>query len=330
MSAAPDRYLIVSCDGGGIRGLITARLLQQIQTQFPNFLPQVQLYAGTSTGSLIALGLASGLGPETMVQIYQNEGATIFGDPALESYFNPKYGNTGLQSVLNRFLPQPQQLLSELKRSVLVCTFQLDNPQQQTWSQLVLHNLPNSNTAAHSTVIDSALCSSAAPTYFPPYRHPVYGYCIDGGVVANNPATLALAMVLDPDLSNIPLENIWMLSLGTGKSLDRIPNSVVDNTGPGSYGVINWMWPFSSGSTPAFPLLTALLDGDVTIDTYQCQQILGPRFIRADITLTEVIALDDYEAVGKLNALVDTYIGKDGSPDPNWLDVTNWVSKNFT
>ena len=50
--------LIVSCDGGGIRGLIVALLLQQLNSEYPDFLGRTYLHAGTSTGGIISLAMA--------------------------------------------------------------------------------------------------------------------------------------------------------------------------------------------------------------------------------------------------------------------------------
>ena len=65
-------YNIIACDGGGIRGLITAMLLNDLVSNPPsgatsNILNNVSLFAGTSTGGIIAIGLASGLTPSTVV-----------------------------------------------------------------------------------------------------------------------------------------------------------------------------------------------------------------------------------------------------------------------
>ena len=49
-----SNFLILSCDGGGIRGLITAMIIQELDKQIP-FLNQIDLFAGTSTGGIIAL-----------------------------------------------------------------------------------------------------------------------------------------------------------------------------------------------------------------------------------------------------------------------------------
>ncbi len=67
MSATQDRYLVISCDGGGIRGLMTALLLRDLSQ---DVLDRVHLYAGNSTGSYIALGLASGISIDQLTEYY--------------------------------------------------------------------------------------------------------------------------------------------------------------------------------------------------------------------------------------------------------------------
>ena len=54
------RYRIMTFDGGGVRGSLMATLVKRLVDQFPKLLEQVDLFAGTSTGSVVALTLASG------------------------------------------------------------------------------------------------------------------------------------------------------------------------------------------------------------------------------------------------------------------------------
>jgi patatin-like phospholipase/acyl hydrolase len=57
-------YRILSLDGGGIRGVLTASLLERLEEKQPGFLTMVDLFAGTSTGGILALALASGMTAE--------------------------------------------------------------------------------------------------------------------------------------------------------------------------------------------------------------------------------------------------------------------------
>src|SRR6478736_643543 len=65
-------FNVLTCDGGGIRGVITARLLQALDR---SVLDNIDLFAGTSTGSIIALGLASGVPIDTIVELYSSQNA---------------------------------------------------------------------------------------------------------------------------------------------------------------------------------------------------------------------------------------------------------------
>src|ERR1035437_4195626 len=80
------KYRIVSIDGGGIRGLITTILLQRnVKTPgFENFLKSIDLLAGTSTGGLLALGIAYGLDLSQIREFYVKKGPKIFDDSWLD------------------------------------------------------------------------------------------------------------------------------------------------------------------------------------------------------------------------------------------------------
>ena len=59
-------YRILSCDGGGIRGVITAKLLQALD---PSVIKNIDLFAGTSTGANLVAAIALGrrLGPDATI-----------------------------------------------------------------------------------------------------------------------------------------------------------------------------------------------------------------------------------------------------------------------
>ena len=74
-------YLILSCDGGGIRGYLSSLLLQQLDKDLKIFGTNnwnVDFYAGTSTGGLIALALAQGQSIDSIVNLYATKAPQIF------------------------------------------------------------------------------------------------------------------------------------------------------------------------------------------------------------------------------------------------------------
>jgi uncharacterized protein len=123
------------------------------------------------------------------------------------------------------------------KHHVLVTSFQLDDQKLSDWYPHFFHNYPNSPYLDLS-VVDCALRSAAAPTIFPSHQ----GY-IDGGMMANNPSTAAIAFALGHHGSELALADISLLSVGTGLS----PSIVKTNTS--HWGVVQWLVnPFRSPS----------------------------------------------------------------------------------
>ncbi len=76
------KYRILSLDGGGLRGLITVRLLQQLDQspETKGWLEQVDLIASTSTGGILALGVASNKTLDEIANIFLEQGPKIFDD----------------------------------------------------------------------------------------------------------------------------------------------------------------------------------------------------------------------------------------------------------
>lgn len=381
-TASTLKYLILACDGGGIRGLITALLLQDISNNHPDFLKQTYLFAGTSTGGIISLALACNVSADELVKLYKDDGKQIFtqstcmsgspsfdkaainlptGDLSAESWwdfilthineiFCTWYSNTGLRKAIEEKLgAAASATLKSLvppapanPQYVLVNTMQLCNSSNSSnvWEQLQLTNLPNisDNDSEDTLVIDAAMSTSAAPIYFPPHSHPTYGYCADGGLFANNPGTIALTTLIE---SGVALENIWMLSLSTGNTLNCYPPSIIDSVGTGSCGPLFWFWPESQPDpakagqpyTPSVPLMEAFFDGTSQIDAYQCTQLLRStppspiRFKRANVPLSKPIALDDYsaDAIKAMEDSTNNYL----QTSAEWADIKTWITNNF-
>ncbi|MBM4155926.1 MAG: hypothetical protein FJ221_13005, partial [Lentisphaerae bacterium] len=78
-------HRILSFDGGGIRGLLTVILLERLEREVQGWIDRADLLAGTSTGALIALGLARGMSPTEVRELYERHGREIFHDTWLDN-----------------------------------------------------------------------------------------------------------------------------------------------------------------------------------------------------------------------------------------------------
>jgi len=297
-------YRILSLDGGGIRGLYTAVLLERLSEEVPGFLDRVHLLGGTSTGGLIALGLASGLIPSELVTLYRDNAGVIFDDSWLDNLKDlgrlcgAEYDYKNLKKVLKALLGATKKL-KQLNKRIVVPTFDLDNEARggavRTWKPKFFHNFPGPTSDGNELVVDVAVRTSAAPTYFPSYQ----GY-IDGGVVANNPSMAALAQALDAKTGKQRLADVRLLSLGTGLNPTYIRGQRLD------WGYAQW----------AKPLLTLMIDGMLGVADYQCARLLGGRYHRLDPALPKPVGLNDWR---KTNDLIKYAEQVDIAETVGWL-----------
>ncbi|GBF34467.1 patatin-like protein [Desulfocucumis palustris] len=295
------KYRIMAFDGGGIRGALTAGLLKRLDDIFPGLIKNTHFFAGTSTGSFIALGLAAGVTPGRLAELYSEKNGEYIFSPRYLELFRPKYDNGNLKELLCSIF-SCELKLKDLEKKVLIPSFRVTGP--LNWSAVFFNNFPNSDTLEEK-VIDVALSSSAAPVYFPSYR----GY-IDGGVAANNPSTAAIALAGDVLAGNQKLDRIYLLSLGTGFCPLKID---ADTTG---WGALEW----ALYTKPPLPLLSLMFDGLVEVDAKFSSQLLGPRYYRVNPLLPKPIPLDDYQGIAELKSLAGDM---DISPLVHWIE-NNW------
>ena len=302
------RFRILTFDGGGIRGLITTILLQRLSSdkRLSGWLDSVDLLAGTSTGGLIALGLAHGLDLQQIRNLYETKGPKVFDDTWLDDLVDlgqiagAQYDNKNLERELKSLFGQTT--LAQLQKTVLITAFDLDNespdPTRQTWKPKIFHNFPGADSDGKELAYKVGLYTSAVPTYFPF----VDGY-IDGGVYANNPSMCALAQTQDNRIASRPaLSEVVLLSLGTGASLVYIPGKRLD------WGYAQW----------AKPLVSLVLDGVSGIADYQRQKILGERYHRLTPAFPPGVSFP-LDAVKQIPNMIKFTEGVDLSAAAKWL-----------
>lgn len=324
-------FNLLCCDGGGIRGIITAMLIADLDKNF-NVIARSNGFAGTSTGGLIALALANGVDIGTIQNVYLTDGSTIFTEngwlPAAGStearakellgsgpgFLECEYTSSGLLSVAEGLLGT--STLADASRFVAVNSAQLWNG--TSWMAQTLSNAAD-NPFAGVAMVDAALATSAAPTYFPPHEIAGFGYFADGGVFANNPTMAAVAELCRTGYNP---GDILVLSLGTGISASGIPSAAVGN--PLDWGTTKWMWPETSEGVPGMALMNLMFDATQQAATVQAEQFLGGNIVRGNVTLPAPYPLDDYQDIQQLVDLTNAYIESSA-----WQQVSDWVGANW-
>lgn len=265
------RVNILSIDGGGIRGIIPAMILAEIERrlQMP-IAEQFHLIAGTSTGGILALGLtkpdAQGKPQYTahdLVALYETEGARIFSRSvwhrlhAVGNIAEEKYPSEGIEQVLDEYFGEAR--LKDVVTDVLITSYEIER--RIPWFFKSRKAKANDEYDFPMKVV--ARATSAAPTYFEPLKVEAsdqsdYYALIDGGVFANNPALCGFveAQTMFPQA-----EDILLVSLGTGQLTRRIPYDEARG-----WGLARW----------AQPLLNVVFHGvSATVD-YHLRHLLPP------------------------------------------------------
>ena len=213
---ATPPFQILCLSGGGYRGLYTASLLEELEAKAEKPLAQVfDLIAGTSIGGILAIGLAAQVPAKTLRSSFETNGAAIFPRfhkirgrrifPRLGvGMLRSRYNVDGLRATIEAVLANApdKKVLGDLKAKVLIASVDVTNNAPKLFGVGV--------SESSTPLLEVALATSAAPTYFPEHRFGTSIY-VDGGLIANAPDVIALIHVLKREAA----EQIQMLSIGT-------------------------------------------------------------------------------------------------------------------
>lgn len=230
---AEKPFKILSIDGGGIKGLYSASVLAKIEEKFKRKSGECfDMICGTSTGGLIALGIASGQSAQSLADMYFLKGKDIF--PTYENkilrklnrgfihtltqtFFYGKYSNKRLKGILEETYGKTK--LGELDNLICVPSFNLVSGMPRVFKYP--HKEGGFFMDGEIPVVEAALATSAAPTYFPIHEYNDFLY-IDGGVWANNPSLCGLLESLkyfvgdDKEYSHVELLSVSSVYQPTG------------------------------------------------------------------------------------------------------------------
>ncbi len=275
------KNVAIAIDGGGIRGVIVTKALSLLEEELGKPVHEIfRLVAGTSTGSIISAGIASGLTASQLHQLYTSLGETIF-KKSWRTFFWPltrfRFPHEPLAKALQDHLGNKKMgdfWTANPATDVVITTFDL-------LANKTCFIKPWKREYKYWPVIRAVLASSSIPTYFPV----VAGRYVDGGVGSYaDPCYLAAyeaQFCLKWDLKETTL-----ISLGTG----RDPKTVKPGQ-PGRFLAWEWLTP----TLDAF--LTSADDQQVhLVETF----FPDLDFRRFQVDLTEAIPLDDPLQIPKL------------------------------
>ena len=222
-----EEFRILSIDGGGIRGILPAAILAECERRFldgRSAAGHFDLITGTSTGGIIALGLAAGLSANDVLSRYLEEGRTVFprvsrrypirralqsGWLWLKAWFVVRYDSAALARLLDDILGDRR--FGEARVRLVIPSFD----QHHEVNVFKTPHHPDYRLDWKETMVSVARATSAAPTYLPMFALGERRFG-DGGLWANNPIMLSLVDALA--CHEVDRHAVRILSLGCGSA----------------------------------------------------------------------------------------------------------------
>jgi hypothetical protein len=200
-------FNILSIDGGGIRGIVPAMILAEIERRTGRRIAEMfDLIAGTSTGGILALGLTVPDAPESgkpryeasqLVSFYEDDGKEIFQSfwrnvVSLHGLVEERYPSQPIERVLRKYLGAETKL-SEALTDVLITSYEIETCRPFFFTRRKAR--ASRGGRFDPRMWEVARATTAAPAYFPPYQMKRSRLApltfIDAGIFVNNPTLCA-------------------------------------------------------------------------------------------------------------------------------------------
>lgn len=230
-------FRILSIDGGGIRGLLPAKVLAELEARYCDGRPigtYFDLIAGTSTGGIIALGLATERPADLILKLYVDHGSQIFPKPRWD-LLSVRRGLRWLRGLRHyAYNPAPlKQCLTKIFQDEILgsATRRLCIPSFDGFTEVYIFKTPHHSDYRkdwRDTLVTAAMATAAAPTFFPVYQDKGR-YFADGGVWAGNPVMIGVVDALA--CYKIDRRQVHVLSLGSGDTEMQITRKQIVSGG---------------------------------------------------------------------------------------------------
>ena len=325
---------ILSIDGGGIRGIIPLACLVELEKIHRKPCREIfDMVAGTSTGALIAAGIALGISARGLLALYRELAKHAFQrlpwHQILFNLGNHRYSNTFIAKTLDEI--GADRPLNSLIVDVLITAKNLGTSRTDFFAK---DGPGNASRWGTMTLKDAVLASIAAPTYFPAHSAEVLGHehtWVDGGVgVSGNPVYHAAVEAIHYSAGLYPSGDTLMLSFGTG----RRPHPIDAQ----SASILKWgIWVLAETMEDAGEWQTYVTrreyEWTARIDLRRYQLDLTPSIMRElgvavpeRVDVTE-IGLDAVWAAGLLEDIGRAFAAKIDFNDPDGLELETQPSK---
>jgi uncharacterized protein len=296
-----NRFQILALSGGGYRGLFSARVLELMEQQYGGHVAdRFDLITGTSIGGILALALAVRIPAANLTNIFVKHGAEIFQSRGLGSgWFGAKYDNRNLKALLARKEYLGERLLGESRSRLAIPAVNYTTGAPQ------LFKTPHHKNFGRDyclPMVEVAMATSAAPTYFPIYEMNSQQY-VDGGLVANAPGLLAVHEARE--FLGQDHDDVHVLAIGTVTSqVTADPNKTRDQ------GRVRW----------ADSIFELTISAQESISKSMLAHVLGDRYLDVDVLVTEAqsasVGLDKTDEaattvlIGRANHVAQQFFGR--------------------
>lgn len=275
---------VLSIDGGGIRGLIPAIILDCLETELQKLdgedariADYFDMIAGTSTGGLITAMLTAPneekrplFTAKAIKKFYLQKCPKIFPQDSCSSltkfvknFFAPLYDGKYLHDCIRKKLPNIR--LEDTLTNVAIPTFDISTLQPTIFSSYKMKKKPYLN----ALLSDICIGTSAAPTYLPPHHFETTDdngekhefNLVDGGVAANNPTLIAMGEIAKELIhknnafhapQSLEYNKFLVISIGTGECKKKWNYNPDDAS---KWGLLKW-WYNANGSVPLLDIFT--------------------------------------------------------------------------
>lgn len=270
------KYKILSIDGGGIRGILPAMILQEMEKRLRERLGKptariadyFDMIAGTSAGGMLACSMLYKHDGKKMdcskaVELFESGGPIIFKKTCfnqIRRVFDSMYPAKNIESVLAEIFGSSQ--LSESDTEGLITAYDITNREAVLFDTDSAKRNPNRDYR----LADIARATSAAPTYFPVAEVASMGgtnkCLVDGGIYANDPSLCAIIEAkkkIWSETERAPkIHDMYVVSIGTG----RVSKSYLYDKAKG-WGLVSW----------ALPVIDILQSSGAEVISYQVSKL---------------------------------------------------------